>query len=127
MSDIASSDRFAGLHWLSARSGRRARARHRCGQLGAPYRHVIGFEADESRRAAEESSRVRVPSTKYGPPATPTWCGLFHDILVATEHAVYEVSRIPRPRKDGPTKMANASRSMRTLATGTRDDMLRVL
>ena len=42
-------------------------------------------------------------------------------------HAVYEVRRVLRPRKDDPTRMANAARSVRRLATGTRADMLALL
>lgn len=47
--------------------------------------------------------------------------------LDATEHALYEIRRILRPRKDDPTKMANASRAVRRLETGTRADMLALL
>lgn len=43
--------------------------------------------------------------------------------LAAAEHAVYEVRRILRPRQDDRTKMANASRSVAALATGTREQM----
>lgn len=36
--------------------------------------------------------------------------------LDTTRHAVYEVRRIVRPKKDDPTKMANASRSVRAVS-----------
>lgn len=51
----------------------------------------------------------------------------FHSELDAAEHAVYEVRRVLRPRKDDPTRMANAARSVRRLATGSRADMLDLL
>lgn len=51
----------------------------------------------------------------------------FRERLDAAEHAVYEVRRILRPRKDDPTRMANAARSVRRLATGTRTAMLDLL
>ena len=43
--------------------------------------------------------------------------------LATTEHAIYEVRRILRPRKNDSTKMANASRSVAAIATGTREQM----
>lgn len=36
------------------------------------------------------------------------------------EHALYEVRRILRPRKDDPTRMANAARSVQRIAVGSR-------
>lgn len=51
----------------------------------------------------------------------------FQERLDAAEHAVYEVRRILRPSKKDPTKQANASRSVRRLATGTRAAMLDLL
>ncbi len=45
------------------------------------------------------------------------------DKLAAAEHAVYEVRRILRPRKDDRTKLANANRSVTAIATGTREQM----
>lgn len=47
--------------------------------------------------------------------------------LDAAPHALYEVRRVLRPRKDDPTRMANAARSVRRIATGTRADMLTLL
>lgn len=47
----------------------------------------------------------------------------FDDKLAAAEHAVYEVRRILRPRRDDRTQMANASRSVAAIATGTREQM----
>lgn len=41
--------------------------------------------------------------------------------LAGTEHAIYEVRRILRPRAGDVTKLGNASRSVRRLATGSRD------
>ena len=43
--------------------------------------------------------------------------------LEAMPFALYEVRRILRGRKDDPTKFANASRSVRQVATGTRAEM----
>lgn len=43
--------------------------------------------------------------------------------LDETEHAIYEVRRILRARKDDPTKMANASRAVTAIASGTREEM----
>lgn len=43
--------------------------------------------------------------------------------LEGTEHAVYEIRRVVRPTKNDPTKAANASRSVKRLATGTWLDM----
>lgn len=51
----------------------------------------------------------------------------FQGRLDAAEHAIYEVRRVLRPRKDDPTRMANASRSVKRLATGTRAAMLDLL
>jgi hypothetical protein len=47
----------------------------------------------------------------------------FDHKLATAEHAVYEVRRILRPRQDDRTKMANASRSVAAIATGTREQM----
>lgn len=47
--------------------------------------------------------------------------------LDQTPHALYEVRRILRPQADDPTKFANAARSVRRLATGTRTAMLEAL
>lgn len=47
----------------------------------------------------------------------------FDHKLAAAEHSVYEVRRILRPRRDDRTKMANASRSVAAIATGTREQM----
>lgn len=44
----------------------------------------------------------------------------FRERLHHTPHCVYEVRRLWRPRKDNPAKVANASRDLRVLATGTR-------
>lgn len=49
------------------------------------------------------------------------------DKLNATEHALYDVRRILRPRKNEPTKLANAARSVRQLATGDRAQMIRLI
>lgn len=46
------------------------------------------------------------------------------DRLDTVPHALYEVRRILRARKDDPTKMANASRSVKAIAAGTRAEML---
>lgn len=53
-----------------------------------------------------------------------------HDILAGleaklarTEHALYEVRRILRPRTEDPSKMANASRSVKAIATGRRKQL----
>jgi hypothetical protein len=43
--------------------------------------------------------------------------------LAATAHALYEVRRVLRPRRDDPAKLANGSRSLRRLATGERGDL----
>lgn len=51
----------------------------------------------------------------------------FMDHLGQQRHAIYEVRRILRPRKDDPTKMANAARSVRRHSSGTRGQMLRTL
>lgn len=47
--------------------------------------------------------------------------------LDQTPHALYEVRRILRPKANDPTKLANAARSVRRLATGTRTAMLEAL
>jgi hypothetical protein len=44
--------------------------------------------------------------------------------VVTLPHALYEVRRILRGRKDDPTKFANASRSVRKVATGSRDELV---
>jgi hypothetical protein len=44
--------------------------------------------------------------------------------LDETPHAVYEVRRILRGRKDDPTKFANASRAVVAISTGSRTEML---
>ena len=44
--------------------------------------------------------------------------------LDATEHALYDVRRILRPRAGDPTRMSNAARSVTRLSTGTRAAML---
>jgi hypothetical protein len=53
-----------------------------------------------------------------------------HDVLAGldaklanTEHAIYEVRRILRPRKTDRTKMANASRAVAAIAAGTREQI----
>lgn len=51
----------------------------------------------------------------------------FEGALAASEYAVYEVRRVLRPRADDPTKQANASRSVRRWATGTRAAMTALL
>lgn len=53
--------------------------------------------------------------------------GAFEDALAAQEHAAYEVRRLLRPRKDDPTRSANAARSVRRMATGTREEMVDLL
>jgi hypothetical protein len=40
---------------------------------------------------------------------------------------VYDVRRVIRPRADDPAKAANASRSVRAVASGSRDQMTAVL
>lgn len=52
---------------------------------------------------------------------------LFHAELDATTHALYDVRRILRPRKDDPTKLANAARAVTTIATGARHAMVELL
>ncbi len=52
---------------------------------------------------------------------------LLRERLRDTQHALYEVRRILRPRKTDPTKLANAARSVRALETGTRLAMTRLL
>ena len=47
--------------------------------------------------------------------------------LESRPHAVYQVSRILRPRKGDPSKMANASRSVRAHAVGSRTQMRHLL
>jgi hypothetical protein len=50
------------------------------------------------------------------------------DTWVANEpHSLYEVRRILRGQKADPTKFANASRSVRVKATGTREEMVAML
>lgn len=44
--------------------------------------------------------------------------------LADTPHALYEVRRVLRPRRDDPAKLANGSRSLRRLATGHREELL---
>lgn len=51
----------------------------------------------------------------------------FHAELNRTQHALYDVRRILRPRKNDPTKLANASRSVTTTATGSRVEMEQLL
>jgi hypothetical protein len=48
----------------------------------------------------------------------------FQSRLDASEHAVYEVRRVLRAKAGDPTRMSNASRSVRRLSTGTRADAL---
>lgn len=48
----------------------------------------------------------------------------FHRHLDGTRHALYEVRRVMRGRKDDPTKMANAARSLQILETGSRDALI---
>ena len=43
--------------------------------------------------------------------------------LADARHAVYEVRRILRPRRNDRTKMANAARSVAAIVTGSRDQM----
>jgi hypothetical protein len=52
----------------------------------------------------------------------PRIAASFEKRLNATPHSAYEVRRIWRPQVDNPLKVANASRSLRVLATGTRAD-----
>lgn len=47
--------------------------------------------------------------------------------LANTEHALYEVRRLIRARKDDPTRAANAARSVRKHAIGSRTEMRRLL
>jgi len=47
--------------------------------------------------------------------------------LDVAAHALYEVRRILRARRDDPGKLANASRHLRVLATGSRGEMDRQL
>ena len=47
----------------------------------------------------------------------------FHQNLEHREHALYRVRRVLRPRRDDPTKLGNAVRSIQTVATGTREAM----
>lgn len=47
----------------------------------------------------------------------------FHAELDETRHAFYGVRRILRARKNDPSKLANASRSVTTVATGSRAEM----
>lgn len=47
---------------------------------------------------------------------------LLNERLDREPHAVYEVRRILRGRKDDPTKLANAARSIRIVSTGTRTE-----
>lgn len=49
---------------------------------------------------------------------------LFRSRLDSTPHAIYEVRRILRGRKDDPAKFANAARSVRAVANGSRLDMV---
>jgi hypothetical protein len=51
----------------------------------------------------------------------------FQEALEASESALYEVRRILRPHKADPTRMANAARSVRRVANGTRAAMLDLL
>jgi len=60
--------------------------------------------------------------------------GQHHDVLNAftAELArmpwkVYDVRRVIRPRADDPAKAANASRSIRAVASGSRDQMITIL
>jgi hypothetical protein len=46
----------------------------------------------------------------------------FEQRLNAAQHAVYEVRRLWRPQSDDPLKVANASRSLCVLETGSRAD-----
>uniref|UniRef100_UPI003F496205 hypothetical protein n=1 Tax=Nonomuraea sp. CA-251285 TaxID=3240002 RepID=UPI003F496205 len=56
-------------------------------------------------------------------PGGPELLERFQDYLNELPHAVWEVRRVLRPRKAEPEKMANAVRSVRKLAEGTRRDM----
>lgn len=56
-------------------------------------------------------------------PGGPSLLNRFQDYLNGQRHALWEVRRVLRPRKDEPAKMANAVRSVRKLAEGTRLDM----
>ena len=47
--------------------------------------------------------------------------------LDATEHALYDVRRIFRPNRNDPKKVANAARSVRRLAAGSRADLVAAL
>lgn len=47
----------------------------------------------------------------------------FQGGLEHREHALYRVRRVLRPRKDDPTKLGNAVRSIQVMATGTRGGM----
>ena len=51
----------------------------------------------------------------------------FDAALDAEPMALFEVRRVLRPRTDDPTKMANAARAVRTLATGSRAQMAAAL
>ncbi|BCN86300.1 hypothetical protein [Prescottella equi] len=51
----------------------------------------------------------------------------FTAVLEDQEHAIYDVRRIPRPRKTDPTKLGNAARSIRVRGRGTRQGMQGIL
>lgn len=51
----------------------------------------------------------------------------FDDVLAAQPHALYDVRRILRPRKNDPTKLGNAARSVRVRMRGTREEMDAIL
>jgi hypothetical protein len=52
-----------------------------------------------------------------------TLLALFDARLAQTEHVLVEVRRILRPRKDDPTRQANASRHVRILDRGSRREL----
>ncbi|WP_124390592.1 hypothetical protein [Rhodococcus wratislaviensis] len=47
----------------------------------------------------------------------------FDDVLAAQPHAPYDVRRILRPRKNDPTRLGNAARSVRVRMRGTHEEM----
>jgi hypothetical protein len=52
----------------------------------------------------------------------PAIAAAFAERLAHAEHSVYEVRRIWRPRRDDPSRVANANRALRVLANGTRGE-----
>ena len=51
----------------------------------------------------------------------------FHRTLERQPHALYEIRRVLRPRRDDPTRLANAARSVRRRAAGDRGQMAEVI